>query len=74
MSGIITYGGNQYRFKGFFFEIHKYCGPCPLKKNGDPSVAKPSKLFWEVVSEFCRLPEAEQKKHMAWESPGCVHF
>jgi len=39
MSKIIGYmcGSNIYRFQEWFFEIHRYCGPWPLKKkDGDP--------------------------------------
>jgi hypothetical protein len=70
---IITCSGSEYRFEGWYFEIHKYFGPHPLKKNGDPRATIPN-TFWPAWNRFNALPEEEKQKHMVWESPGCIHI
>jgi hypothetical protein len=73
MMAIITYGGNEYRFNGWHFEMHRYCGPHPLKKNGEP-MAKIPQSFWGTWKQFDALSADEKERHMVWKSPGCVHI
>lgn len=42
--------------KEWFFEMHSYCGPVVLKKDGDPMKNQPNEKsdFWEVVSRWVR--------------------
>jgi len=42
--------------KEWFFEMHNYCGPILLKKNGDPRERQPSEksIFWEIVSQWAQ--------------------
>ena len=60
---------NIYKFKGWIFEIHRYFGPWPLKKNGEPRKCAGDK-FWKVCVEFDKLNEAEKKKCLCHEG-GC---
>ena len=72
MSGIINLGGNDYEFEGQRFEMHPWCGPCPLKKNGDPKTNIPNS-FWPMFKRWQDLPE-EKKKETLVRRGGCVHF
>ena len=47
-------GPKVYEYKGYSFEWHSYCGPSPLKKNGEPSQRIP-KGFWDMIDDFCKL-------------------
>jgi hypothetical protein len=49
-----------YRFKGWFFEIHRYSGPWPLCKNGDLKKRAGAK-FWKMWSEFEKLGHDAEK-------------
>ena len=60
-----------YEYKGWFFEYKAYCGPWPLKKNGDPRKCA-GKKFWNMFSEFSKLPEEEQETYRV--GGGCVRF
>lgn len=57
----ICFGGKVYRYGGFTFEIHPYCGPHPLKKNGDPVAHIPAR-FWPVWERFKALDVAEKQR------------
>ena len=54
-----------YRYGGFYFEIHPYCGPCPLKLNGDPINAEPPKAFWKMWDVFSKLDQAGRDLYAA---------
>ena len=64
-------GPRIYKYKGVEFEIHSWCGPCPLKKDGSPKVRIP-KSFWDLFEEFDKMPKKEQEKFRA--GGGCVRF
>lgn len=64
-------GPRIYEYKGVEFEVHAWCGPCPLKKNGDPKIRIP-KSFWTLWEEFSKLPKDEQEKFRL--GGGCVRF
>jgi len=59
-NAIICYS-TIYKYKGYFFDWHKYCGPTPLKKNGDVKKNIP-RGFWDMMNEFSRLNSEEQEK------------
>jgi hypothetical protein len=63
-SGYICYG-EAYKYKGYYFELHKYHGPCPLKKNSDPSRRTP-KGFWDMITEFMNLSDSEKIFYKVW--------
>ena len=51
-----------YRFRGFLFEVHHYCGPMPLKKNMEPRVNIPAG-FWDAWEVFTKLPPSKQGRY-----------
>ena len=53
---------NIFRYKGLTFEWHNYMGPMPLKKNLEPSNAKPSKKFYEITAEWNKLTKKKKEK------------
>lgn len=58
VNAIITMA-DIYKYKGFTFEVHPYCGPCKLKKDWEPAAAM-GRRFWKVWSEWNKLPEQEK--------------
>jgi hypothetical protein len=48
-----------YEYGGFIFEMHRYCGPCKLKKNLDPAAAMGRK-FWKVFDAWNMLSDEEK--------------
>jgi len=52
-----------YKFSGWRFEIHSYCGPWPLNKDGEPRATPPGRKFWEMWQRFCVLTDAEKEKY-----------
>jgi len=51
-----------YRFEGYTFEWHHYCGPILCKKNGDPCVRQPGEKskFWAMIDRWDKLSEEEK--------------
>ena len=47
---------NIYKYKGFIFEFHAFCGPMRLKKDLEPSKIAGDK-FYEVVTEWVKLDD-----------------
>lgn len=62
-NGIIT-TADCYRYKGVMFEWHHFCGPMPLRKDGEPSQSKrsPGRAFYAAASEWHKLPKEEREK------------
>ena len=56
--GVITMA-NIYRFKGFTFEVHHFCGPVKLRKDFSPS-QRMGREFWKVFCEWLVLTDAEK--------------
>jgi hypothetical protein len=52
---------NIYRYGGFTFEMHRYCGPTKLKKNWEPAVTTGRK-FWKAWAEWNKLTDEEKRK------------
>jgi hypothetical protein len=50
-----------YQYKGFTFEVHRYCGPIKLKKDWEPAAAMGRK-FWKVWGEWDKLTKEEKAK------------
>lgn len=71
MTGIIC-SNSQYLYKGWYFEFHSYCGPWPLKKNGDPK-QHAGKKFWEMWHEFAMLTDSERESFKVYQG-GCKVF
>ena len=51
-------GPSLYEYKGWFFEIHSYCGPWPLRKDGELR-ERAGKKFWAMIDEFNNLSDKE---------------
>jgi hypothetical protein len=64
-------GPRLYRFEGWFFEFHSYCGPWPLRKDGELR-ARADRKFWQMIERFQALPKAEQETYRAGGLGGCV--
>ena len=52
-------GPRLYRFEGWFFEWHSYCGPWPLRKDGELR-ARAGRKFWQMIDRFEALSETER--------------
>ena len=50
-NSIVCYSNKIYKYKGYFFEWHRYFGPSPLNKNGELSKKIP-KGFWDMIEDF----------------------
>ena len=59
---VIVCYNKAYRYKGYYFEWHRYGGPSPLKKNGDVRLNYP-KGFWDMIEEFVKLSEEDKEKY-----------
>ena len=60
-----------YKFGGFEFEWHPYCGPAQLNKDGSHR-AHPTMAFWGMVDTFQRLSEEERQACKI--QGGCIPF
>jgi len=66
-------GPRLYEYDGWFFENHSYCGPWPLKKNGDPR-KKAGRKFYKDVQPFFDMSDKEKKKYQVGDWGGCIPF
>ena len=57
---------NIYRYKGFYFEMHYFCGPIKLKKDGEPA-KRTGRTFWKSFTEWHSLSPAKQRKFLISE-------
>ena len=58
ITGILTVG-HVFKFQGFTFEDHYYCGPIKLNKNGEES-ARTGRAFWKAWKAWSELPPTEK--------------
>ncbi len=61
-------GPKLYEYDGWFFE-HGYCGPWPLKKNGDPR-ERAGRVFYKMVEKWL----AEKDPESFRVGGGCQQF
>ena len=73
MHGILCKGGNVYQFEGWTFEVHSYCGPHPLNKDGELRATPPGRKFWAMWDRFDALSD-EEKEACLVDRGGCVAF
>ena len=59
--GYICYG-KQYRYQGYYFEWNNFCGPTPLRKNGEISKQIPNG-FWDMINNFQALSFEDKEKY-----------
>lgn len=62
IGGAIVCTSPTYRWEGYYFEWHYYCGPIELKKDGNPKSNQTNK-FYNDMSRFAQLPKEEQLKY-----------
>jgi len=48
-----------YQYSGWLFEWHSYCGPWPLRQDGELR-ARAGRRFWAMIKGFQQLTEAER--------------
>lgn len=52
---------NIYSYGGFLFEMHFFCGPQKLNKNGEPA-SRMGRKFFKAFSEWNKLTKKQQEK------------
>jgi len=62
-------GPRLYEYKGWFFEHHSYCGPWPLRKDGE-LFKRAGDKFWDMIKEFEALSNREEHR----VGGGCISF
>lgn len=62
-------GPRIYKFEGWFFEVHKWCGPWPLKKDGELR-QRAGKKFFGMYERFNKL--SDEEKDECRVGGGCV--
>jgi len=55
-------GPSIYKFNGWLFEFHDYCGPWPLRKDGELK-KRAGRKFYKVIDEFVKLTKKQRKKY-----------
>jgi hypothetical protein len=68
MQGFIC-GPRLYRYAGWYFEYHSYCGPWPLRQNGELR-ARAGRKFWQMIRDFDALRKDEQDAYRV--GGGCI--
>ena len=71
MNGFLCLGGNVFRFDGWLFEVHSYCGPWPLNKDLSPRATPPGRTFWKMWNRFEALSAKAKEAHLVSRG-GCV--
>lgn len=61
-AGTILCRNRVYRYKGYYFDVHSYCGPTRLKKDDSPHM-RPGQKFWDMYVEFEKLSDEEKQKY-----------
>ena len=62
-------GPRLYKYEGWFFEDHAYCGPWPLKKDGELR-KRAGRKFYAMYKRFNSVAQEQQKKFRI--GGGCV--
>jgi len=66
MAGFIC-GTNVHEYDGWVFEVHSYCGPWPLKRDGGLR-ARAGRKFYDMWDRFKKEPN---KDKFIWQQGGC---
>ena len=56
-----------YKYDGYLFEVHSYCGPMPLRKDLEPRMNVPAG-FWDMWERFKVLSDEEKAKYLYKEA------
>jgi hypothetical protein len=58
----IVHLADIYRFEGFTFEFHRYCGPIKCRKDGEPSKHPGGRRFFKTVERWQRLTKRQRER------------
>jgi hypothetical protein len=61
---VINVSGQTYRF-----EMHRYCGPMPVYKNGNERPLAPRHKFWTAVTFWNQQGQRVENGHAIWSEP-----
>lgn len=48
-----------YEYDGWKFEVHSYCGPWPLRKDGEPR-KRAGRKFWKMIEKWEKHREGKK--------------
>jgi hypothetical protein len=53
-----------YRYRGFTFEFHRYCGPMLCRSDMEPAKRQPGarSRFWPVLERWQKLPPSKRER------------
>jgi len=51
------------------FEMHHYCGPMPIRKNGKERPLAPTHACWRVVSIWAEQGSRTENNRALWDEP-----
>ena len=56
-----------YRFEGYVFEFHHFCGPCLLRRDGSERAKQPGvrSRFWESFERWQKLSLKKKERTKA---------
>jgi len=66
-------GPRTYKYAGWVFEFHSFCGPWPLKKDGELR-KRAGRKFYNDIDKFCKMNENRREKYRVGTSGGCIPF
>ena len=64
-------GPRIYEFEGWLFEVHSYCGPWPMKKDGSLR-DRAGRIFFKMYDRFNKLSSRKKNKYRV--GGGCQCF
>ena len=64
-------GPKLYRYDGWFFEVHSYCGPWPLQTDGEQCWIA-NRCFWRMYKKFQALTDKGKSSYRV--GGGCQEF
>lgn len=59
-----------YKYNGWTFEWHNWCGPHPVNKDGELRKTPPGRKFFKDIEAFCKMSTEERKQYMVLDG-GC---
>ena len=62
MMGVFLCGPRVYEYDGWLFEVHSYCGPWPLRRDGELRKYA-GRRFWEMFGRFDGLAEVARAQY-----------
>lgn len=53
-------GPKIYSYHGWTWEDHYWCGPSPLRKDGEVRVRGPGRKFWKMYAQWKKLSPSKR--------------